>query len=98
VQKLANALVKTLRWIKAHSAAEVAAKMPTDYAGGDPTLYAKAVGDTIGMFNGDGRMKPDGARNVLEVLSQFSPNVQGKKDTIDLSKTYTTEFAANVAA
>jgi NitT/TauT family transport system substrate-binding protein len=29
---------------------------------------------------------------VLEVLSSFSPNVKGKKDTIDLAKTYTTEF------
>jgi NitT/TauT family transport system substrate-binding protein len=37
-------------------------------------------------------MKPEGAKNVLEVLSQFSPNVKGKKDTIDLSKTYSTEY------
>jgi NitT/TauT family transport system substrate-binding protein len=43
-------------------------------------------------------MKPDGAKNVLDVLSQFSPNVKGKKDTVDLAKTYTTEFASKVAA
>jgi NitT/TauT family transport system substrate-binding protein len=98
VQKLANAFVKTLHWIKSHSAEEVAAKMPPDYAGSDKTLYVKAVGDTIGMFNGDGLMKEDGAKNVLEVLSQFSPNVQGKKDSIDLNKTYTTEFASKASA
>ena len=98
VQKLANALVKTLRWIKAHTPAEVAAKMPAEYAAGDPALYTKAVGDSIGMFNGDGLMKADGAKNVLEVLSQFSPNVKGKKDQIDLTKTYTTEYAAKVAS
>ncbi|MFI5894605.1 ABC transporter substrate-binding protein [Actinoplanes sp. NPDC051513] len=97
VQKLANALVKTLRWIKGHSADEIAAKMPTEYAAGDPQLYAKAVHDTIGMFNGDGLMKPEGATNVLEVLSQFSPNVKGKKDKVDLAKTYTTQFTAKVA-
>jgi NitT/TauT family transport system substrate-binding protein len=97
VQKLANAFVKTLRWIKAHSADEVAAKMPSDYNGGNPQLYAKAVHDTIGMFNGDGRMKPEGAQNVLQVLSQFSPNVKGKKDQIDLSKTYTTAYVEKVA-
>jgi sulfonate transport system substrate-binding protein len=97
VQKLANALVKTLRWIKAHSAEEIAAKMPAEYAAGDPQLYAKAVHDSIGMFNGDGLMKADGAANVLEVLSQFSPNVKGKKDQVDLAKTYTTEFATKVA-
>ena len=31
----------------------IAAKMPAEYAAGDPTLYAKAVHDSIGMFNGD---------------------------------------------
>jgi NitT/TauT family transport system substrate-binding protein len=94
VQKLANAFVKTLGWIKAHRPAEIAARMPADYAGGDPKLYEKAVGDSIGMFNGDGLMPADGAKNVLEVLAQFSPNVKGRKDSVDLSKTYTTEFAA----
>jgi NitT/TauT family transport system substrate-binding protein len=94
VQKLVNALVKTLGWIKTHKPAEIAATMPADYAGGDPKLYEKAVADSIGMFNGDGLMPADGAKNVLNVLAQFSPNVKGKKDSIDLSRTYTTEFAA----
>ncbi|WP_433469388.1 ABC transporter substrate-binding protein [Spirillospora sp. CA-128828] len=92
VQKLANAFVKTLGWIKQHKPAEIAAKMPKDYAGGDPALYEKAVGDSISMFNGDGVMKPDAAENVLKVLAQFSPEVAEKKDKIDLSKTYTTQF------
>jgi NitT/TauT family transport system substrate-binding protein len=32
------------------------------------------------------------------VLSQFSPNVEGKKDSIDLSKTYTTTFVSKAKA
>jgi sulfonate transport system substrate-binding protein len=98
VQKLANAFVKTLRWIKAHKPAEIAAEMPAEYAAANPQLYVKAVTDSIGMFNGDGLMKPEGAKNVLDVLSQFSPNVKGKKDSVDLSKTYTTSFVAKVAS
>jgi NitT/TauT family transport system substrate-binding protein len=98
VQKLANALVKTLRWIKANPPETIAAKMPAEFAAGNQQLYVKAVTDSIGMFNGDGLMKQEGARNVLEVLSQFSPNVKGKKDQIDLTKTYTTEFVTKVAA
>ena len=98
VQKLANALVKTLRWIAANSPEAIAAKMPAEYAAGNPQLYVKAVTDSIGMFNGDGLMKEEGARNVLEVLAQFSPNVKGKKDQVDLSKTYTTAFVSKVAA
>jgi NitT/TauT family transport system substrate-binding protein len=54
VQKLANALVKTLRWIKAHQPAEIAAKMPAEYAGGNPELYVEAVTASIGMFNATG--------------------------------------------
>ncbi|RCG24504.1 ABC transporter substrate-binding protein [Sphaerisporangium album] len=92
VQKLANALVKTLKFINEHSAEEIAAKMPAEYAGGDPALYAKSINDTKSIFRPDGLMDEEGAKNVLEVLSSFSPNVQGKKDSIDLSKTYTTEF------
>jgi NitT/TauT family transport system substrate-binding protein len=97
VQKLANALVKTLRWIKAHKPEEIAAKMPPEYAAGNAKLYVKAVTDSIGMFNGDGVMKAEGAKNVLEVLSLFSPNVKGKKDTVDLARTYTTTFVSKVA-
>ena len=71
VQKLANAFVKTLRLDQARTTPdEIAAKMPADYAGGDPQLYAKAVHDTIGMFNADGVMQADGAKNVLDVLSR----------------------------
>ena len=42
------------------------------------------------------RMPKDAAESVLKVLSSFSPNVQGK--TIDLSKTYTTEFVIKANA
>jgi NitT/TauT family transport system substrate-binding protein len=31
---------------------------------------------------------------VLKVLGSFNPNVKGKESSIDLSKTYTTEFVA----
>ena len=68
-----------------HKAADIAAKRPADYAGGDPKLYEKAVADTIGMFTADGVMPAAGAANVLEVLAQFSPNVKGHKDDVDLS-------------
>ncbi len=39
VQKLANPFVQTLRWVKTHSPEEIAAKIPSQYAGGDPQLY-----------------------------------------------------------
>jgi NitT/TauT family transport system substrate-binding protein len=92
VQKLANAFVKTLNWMSTHDAAEIAAKMPTDYAGGNTDLYRSAVESSLPMFTDDGVMPEDGPETVLRVLGTFSPNVKGKEDQIDLSKTYTTTF------
>jgi NitT/TauT family transport system substrate-binding protein len=95
VQKLANALVKTLRYINDHTGAQIAAKMPSDYASGSggAASYAAAIESSKGMFGPTGVMDSAGAENVLKVLSQFNPNVKGKADSVDLSKTYTTEFA-----
>lgn len=93
VQKLANAFVKTLKFIHTHSAAEIAEKMPKDFYVGDKEGYIKALNDGKGMFTPDGVMPAGGPETVLAVLSGFSKNVRGK--TVDLSKTYTTEFVKN---
>lgn len=93
VQKLANAFVKTLRFIATHSAAEITEKMPKDFWVNDKDLYIKALADGKSMFTPDGVMPEGGPETVLAVLSEFSKSVKGKK--IDLSKTYTTEFVKN---
>lgn len=93
-QKLANAFVRTLRFINTHSAAEIADKMPKDFYVGDKDGYVAALEQGKGMFTTDGVMPEDGPKTVLAVLSEFSTNVKGKQ--IDLSKTYTTEFVKNV--
>lgn len=94
-QKLANALVKTLRYIAEHSAEEIAEKMPRDYYAGDKASYVKALADGKAMFTKDGVMPEGGPETVLSVLSAFSRNMQGKK--VDLSKTFTTEFVKNAS-
>ena len=78
VQKLANAFVRTLQFIDTHTAAEIAAEMPPEFAGGDPQLYEQAIGDSMTMFTADGVMPADGPANVLEILATFNPSVQAK--------------------
>jgi NitT/TauT family transport system substrate-binding protein len=90
VQKLVNAIVKTLHYIDTHSAGEIADQMPKEYLVGDRDSYVKALEGGKGMYTKDGIMPEGGPETVLSVLSGFSKNVKGK--TIDLSKTYTTEF------
>ncbi|WP_369183048.1 ABC transporter substrate-binding protein [Streptomyces sp. Y1] len=91
-QKLANAFVKTLKWMSTHSAQEIAAKMPADYAQGGAEQYAAAIKATLPMFTTDGVMPADGPKTVLAVLAAFHPDVKGKEGNIDLARTYTTEF------
>jgi NitT/TauT family transport system substrate-binding protein len=93
VQKVVNAFVKTMKWIDTHEAADIAAKMPADYAGPDMALYIKSIKDSSPMFTTDGVMPEGGPQTVLDVLGTFSEIVKSKKDSIDLKKTYTTEFA-----
>lgn len=94
VQKLANAFVKTLNYIHDHSAKEIAAKMPKDMKGGNDKLYEKSMAASKGMFSENGKMDSAGAKNVLKVLSFANPDLKGKADSVDVSKTYTTRFAA----
>jgi len=94
-QKLANAMVKTMRWMAAHSAAEIADKMPKEYMVGNRELYVQGLAAGKSQFTVDGRMPANGPETVLKVMSSFSKNVMGKQ--IDLNKTYTAELvdAAN---
>ena len=97
VQKLANALVKTLRWIQAHSAGQITDRMPPEYyAGVGKAQYVKALEAQKAIFSPDGVMPQGGPETVLKVLSSFDPAVKGHE--IDLSKTYTTEFVKKANA
>jgi NitT/TauT family transport system substrate-binding protein len=90
VQKLVNALVKALRFIQSHTAAEIASRVPPEFYAGDKTTYVKALARSKPIFIPDGRMPANGPENVLKVLSRTEKSLQGK--TIDLGSTYTLEF------
>src|SRR5438270_115710 len=95
-QKVVNVFVKTLKWMNSHSPEEIAAQMPKDYYAGELDLYVQGLREGRAQYSPDGMMPQGAPESVLKVLSSFSPNVQGK--TIDLSKTYTTEFAIKANA
>jgi NitT/TauT family transport system substrate-binding protein len=91
VQRLVNALVKALRFIATHSAQEIAAQLPADYLAGDRALYVTTLQQSKSMFTSDGVMPAGGPANVLRVMRLAERTMVGKP--IDLSRTYTTEFA-----
>jgi NitT/TauT family transport system substrate-binding protein len=89
-QRLADALVATLRWLHGHSAEEIVAKMPKELVGDDPALYLAALKNALPMYSATGLMDAKGAQAVLDVLAQSEPAVAAAH--IDLAKTYTNEF------
>ncbi len=94
-QRLVTALLKALKFVKTHSADEIAAKVPQDFYAGDKGLYLTALKNSLDMFSPDGTMPPDAPTTVLNVQNAFNKAVQGKQ--IDLAATYTDEFVKNAA-
>lgn len=93
VQKLVNAYVKTLKWMQTHSAAEIADKMPPDYYAGNKTLYVTALQNQMAIFSPDGLMPANAPQSVLNI--EYQSNLVPKSKQIDLSTTFTNEFASN---
>jgi NitT/TauT family transport system substrate-binding protein len=94
-QALTQAILATLKWVHAHTAEEIMAKMPEDLVGPDKALYLAALKNTLPMYSTTGRMDPKGAEAVLNVFAQSSPDVAKAK--IDLAKTYTNRFVEQAA-
>lgn len=91
IQKVVNATVKTLHWMRNHSPEEIFARIPSDYVVGDKDSYIKAIANSKPLFSSDGRFVPADLETPLNVLRAFSDKVE--KARIDLGKTYTNRFA-----
>ncbi len=95
VQKLVNAYVKTLKWMHTHTAAEIADKMPADYYAGNKALYVTALQNQMAIFSPDGVMPAGAPQSVLNI--EYQSNLVPQSKQIDLSLTYTNEFASNAS-
>src|SRR2546429_3324848 len=60
VQGLVNALVGALRYIHAHSAEEIASRVPAHCLAGDRSTYVRALAESRVIFTPDGRMPASG--------------------------------------
>ena len=91
VQAMVNAGVRALRYLREHSAEEVAAAMPETFWGGDRIQYIASLRANLEMYSHDGVMPPDGPPNVLKTLSLVDEKVAGAK--VNLQETYDNTFA-----
>jgi NitT/TauT family transport system substrate-binding protein len=96
VQALANAIVRADKWIARASATDVAKVVPESYLLGDRALYLFSYDKVKEAISRDGLISDAGARATLKSLAAFDPNI--KPAEIDLSRTYTNEFAKKANA
>ncbi len=92
VQKVVDALVATMHWINSHSAADIANELPQTYVQNSLVSkadYVAALTQDKGQFLPDGVMPAGGPKTVL-AMEKLIGVATGP---VDLSKTFTNEFA-----
>jgi sulfonate transport system substrate-binding protein len=92
VQKVVDALVATMHWINTHSAAEIAAHMPSAYVSNGLTTktdYINALAQDKGQFLPNGLMPTSGPATALAV-DKLAGNVTAP---VNIAATYTNSFA-----
>jgi NitT/TauT family transport system substrate-binding protein len=90
-QALANAIVRGLKWLQTAGPSDIVKTVPESYLLGDRALYLASFNKVREALAIDGILPDEGARTALRALASFEPDLKASK--IDLSRTYTNEFA-----
>ena len=103
-QRLVNALVRTMRFINAHSAEEIAAKLPTNYfAGKDRDAEIRLIRSTLSTFaKDDYSLSPAAIQLAVEInlSSNFDQSEEGRwratgdKSRVSANQLYTNAFVS----
>lgn len=94
VQKMTNAVVKALRYMASHSAAEIASILPDSVTGKDKAVYVAALQHSLAAFSKDGQLTEAGIKNWIEVNKVYGAIKSDQ--AIDTSALYTNGFIKNV--
>lgn len=95
-QALTNAMVRALKWIQKAGPSDIIKAVPESYLLGDRALYIAAFMKVREAISPDGIIPDAGPATALRTLQAFEPDLASKN--IDLSKTYTNEFAKKANA
>lgn len=91
VQALAYALAHALKWLQTAGPLDIIRTVPASVLRGDRALYLAAFNKVREAISPDGMFPEDAPRHVARVLASFDPAI--KPDKIELSRTFTNEFA-----
>lgn len=90
-QALANAITRTLRWIKKANIDEIIAALPPEYSRENPKLYRTAVERNLGGIPEIAVVEPEATKTVLQMAARADAKLEPSK--IDLTKTYDNRFS-----
>ncbi|HEV2604865.1 MAG TPA: ABC transporter substrate-binding protein [Microvirga sp.] len=90
MQRLTNAFLKSLKWLRTAKPEEVADAVPAEYHLGDKDLYTRAVKNSLESYSRDGVVAQAGMTSVMDMLRTLDPEMQAAQ--VDLSKTFTDRF------
>jgi NitT/TauT family transport system substrate-binding protein len=90
MQRLVNAFLKTLAWIKQATPEQIAETVPPEYLLGDKALYLKAVTASKESYSQTGLVSEEGHKSVIDMLRTLDPELK----TVDVpySKTFIDRF------
>lgn len=95
VQRVANAFLRTVRWIDANTPAKIVETLPSNFKLGEASLNEEIWASSKSMFSKNGVFSEESVKTPLSVLSQYDPAVAAAR--VDLKKTYTNRFAEAAA-
>lgn len=96
VQALTNAMVHSLKWLQTAGPGDIIKTVPEAYLLGDRALYLASFSKVREAISNDGVIPDEGPRTAVRVLASFDPAIKVEK--IELTKTYTNEFARRAKA
>ena len=91
VQALTYAMAHSLKWLQTAGPSDIIKTVPEAYLRGDRALYLAAFNKVREAISPDGMFPDEGPRTAARVLAGFDSAINLNK--IELSKTYTNEFA-----
>ncbi len=89
-RRMARAVLRSLAWIREHSAEEILAQVPAEFRVGDSAAELAAIRLAKPLYSLNGRIDPESAETVRAVLAESLDRVRDAK--IDLAKTYTNQY------
>ena len=90
-QALANAIVRGLKWLQTAGPGDIIKTVPENYLLGDRGLYIASFNKARESISLDGILADEAPRTALKAIASYDASVRTSR--IDLSKTFTNEFA-----